>query len=135
VLAEHGARGALSPEAAELLARYDWPGNIRELRNVIERAAILCPPDQPVTVDYLPPLRPRSAVDPSTAPGATVQASSDASGRTLEDVERRSIEEALRASGGSILEAARALGIARGTLYRKIRKYGLLARDARDPRA
>jgi DNA-binding NtrC family response regulator len=116
-LTEHGGRAGFSEGARRLLTAYDWPGNVRELRNVVERAAILCPADQPVEVHHLPPLRPRSP-PAETASGT---------GR-LDESERRSIENALR-SNGTILEAARALGIARGTLYRKIRKYGLSVGD------
>lgn len=45
----------VSPEAMQALARYSWPGNIRELKNVIERAAILTPPGQPLAMDDLSP--------------------------------------------------------------------------------
>jgi DNA-binding NtrC family response regulator len=124
-LAEHGGRAGFSPEAQRLLSAYDWPGNVRELRNVIERAAILCPADQPVQVQHLPPLRARPPPAMSGPDGTSV-------GARLDDAERRSIENALRAANGTILEAARALGIARGTLYRKIRKYGLVVDDPKE---
>jgi DNA-binding NtrC family response regulator len=117
-LAEHGHRAGFTAEAERLLRAYDWPGNVRELRNVIERATILARPDETIDVDHLPPLVPRQRVETAAAGGAPA-------GATLEAAERVSIERALENSGGSILGAAKALGIARGTLYRKIKKYGL----------
>jgi DNA-binding NtrC family response regulator len=105
-----GSRANLSPEAEALLVAYDWPGNVRELRNVLERAAILCPHGGEVGAAQLPPLGPRS---------------NGASDAPLEMAERRVVQRTLEASGGNIVAAARHLGVSRGTLYRKIQKYGL----------
>jgi DNA-binding NtrC family response regulator len=115
-LAEHPGPSKITPEAERLLVAYDWPGNVRELRNVMERAAILCPAQEAIAPEHLPPLTPRMV--PRTD-------DNDPGGTTIEDAERRSIVKALQASGGRIRAAAQALGISRGTLYRKIEKYGL----------
>jgi DNA-binding NtrC family response regulator len=109
--------GDVTDEAAEILEDYAWPGNVRELRNVMERAAILCPPGRAVGPEHLPPLD----VDPS---GDDAADDGDG-GRTLRDAERRFLEGALKTHGGNILRTARALGVSRGMLYRKIEKYGL----------
>lgn len=109
---------ALSPEAAARLLDYDWPGNVRELRNVMERAGILCPPGSPVLPEHLPPLEAApAALGAAGGPGETPA--------TLETAEKAFLEQALKNRKGSIRAAARDLGISRGTLYRKARKFGL----------
>ncbi|HEV8703139.1 MAG TPA: sigma-54 dependent transcriptional regulator [Candidatus Polarisedimenticolia bacterium] len=111
---------AISEAAARLLQSYAWPGNVRELRNVIERASILCSPASPIRPEHLPPLQagapaaPRGAALPTPVPATTIV-----------DAEKRLLEQALKARGGNIRAAARDLGIARGTLYRKAKKYGI----------
>jgi DNA-binding NtrC family response regulator len=114
----------LAPEAARLLEEHAWPGNVRELRNVIERATILCRTGEIVQASHLLPLRPAApaAAAPDAPPGGTIH-----------DAERRAIEEALQRHGGEIRAAARDLGIARTTLYRKLRRYGIPIDEARDP--
>ncbi|RMF71153.1 MAG: sigma-54-dependent Fis family transcriptional regulator [Acidobacteria bacterium] len=109
-------RAEISEAAARRLTAYDWPGNVRELRNVMERAAILAPPGTAIDVGHLPELAPHAQPCDSTT---------DAGDETLAGAERHALEQALRSTGGNILETARRLGIARGTLYRKIRKYGI----------
>ncbi|MCC6624961.1 MAG: sigma-54-dependent Fis family transcriptional regulator [Deltaproteobacteria bacterium] len=100
---------SLSDEAIELLEGYDWPGNVRELKNVIERAAILAPSGAAITAEHLPPL---------AVVAGPIAASLDAAERSV-------VEAALRANQGNILATARALGVSRGLLYRKIAKFGL----------
>lgn len=103
----------VTPEALQRLVEYDWPGNIRELQNAIERAFALSsqpeitPKDLPAAILRDP--EPADASDPLP----------------LEEVERRNILAALHRSGGNKNEAARILGIDRQRLYRKIEKYGL----------
>lgn len=99
-------------DALNALKRYSWPGNIRELRNVIERAAILCPSDM-VTVDYLP-----SGIAPSDSLpqlGDPVP---------LKQVEQQHIRRVLAATK-SLQEAADVLGIDQATLWRKRKEYGI----------
>jgi two-component system, NtrC family, response regulator AtoC len=114
-------RAEISPEAARLLKGYRWPGNVRELRNVMERAAILCARG-PVLPKHLPPL-----ADPSGKADEPGSSSDDATPEagTLKDAEKRFLANALQANGGNIQATARALGVSRGTLYRKIVKYGI----------
>jgi NtrC-family two-component system response regulator AlgB len=108
-------RLSLSQEAAAKLIRYQWPGNIRELSNVIERAAILAPADL-VTPDHLPDavLRGTSPGDESQEPLATA----------MGDVEREHIVRVL-ASTDSLEKAAEKLGINAATLWRKRKRYGI----------
>lgn len=114
---------ALTDEAAGVLLDYDWPGNVRELRNVMERAAILAPPGAPIDVMHLPPLEAR--VKPALLPPQEPVASTEPLPATLEEAERLFLERALRERKGSLRAAAKDLGISRGTLYRKARKYNL----------
>lgn len=102
----------LSDSTLETLQRYAWPGNIRELRNVIERALLLT--DTPeVTPDALR-FDEASGADPLAA--------------TLADVERAHILRVLEAEGGHVERAATRLGIARSSLYQKLRDYGVASR-------
>ncbi|MFN0058861.1 MAG: sigma-54-dependent transcriptional regulator [Planctomycetota bacterium] len=109
----------ISPAAARTLREYSWPGNVRELRNVIERASILCPPAQQLGLEHLPPL---VNAAPNTPGGDTRELAATS---TMEERERSAVEDALARHSGNIRAAARELGIARGTLYRKVRKFGI----------
>jgi DNA-binding NtrC family response regulator len=128
--ARDGEAGAISDAAARLLEGYGWPGNVRELRNVMERAAILCARGE-VRPSHLPPLAPAG---PATAGGdrdggGDPDGGGDDEDRSLRGAERRFLEATLRANGGNIQATARALGVSRGTLYRKISRYKLATRD------
>jgi DNA-binding NtrC family response regulator len=108
-------RSRVAPDALEVLCRYDWPGNIRELANVLERAQILAE-DHVITVDDLPD----NLVN--VAPGAVPPGGDP---QHLREVERRHVLEVLRQEKGNKVHAAKALGISRRALYRLIRKYHL----------
>ncbi len=108
----------VAPDALAALVAFDWPGNIRQLQNAIERAFALSAADV-VTVADLPPAI--SGGPAPTSPGRDDPAAVP----TLADAERGLIAAALRAAGGNKNEAARLLGIDRQRLYRKIEKYGL----------
>ena len=104
----------LAPEAGAALQAYPWPGNVRELKNVLERAAILAPAGELVTLDYLP--------EEFQSSGHPVFTSDDDSLRALEAKHIRRLMEEL---SGSKPEVARRLGIGLTTLYRKLQEYGL----------
>jgi two-component system NtrC family response regulator len=106
----------VTPEAMRRLADYRWPGNIRELQNVIERAFALS--TEPVITERDLPASITVPVD--TAPPSTL-----AEPLPFEELERLNILAALRKSGGNKNEAARLLQIDRQRLYRKIEKYGI----------
>ncbi|MCC7418177.1 MAG: sigma-54-dependent Fis family transcriptional regulator [Acidobacteria bacterium] len=105
--------GGFTPAAAHQLLRYRWPGNVRELENAIERAVVLTRRSRIDTED-LPPEVGLAVPDAIVATDV----------RTLADVERDYIRSALRAVGGNRSQAARKLGIAEATLYRKIKQFG-----------
>jgi DNA-binding NtrC family response regulator len=103
-----------TPQAAERLTAFEWPGNIRQLQNEIQRAVLLCEgPD----VD---------AADLSVSDIRMVPSEGhDTSFTLLEGVERNAIIQMLRETGGNKLETAKRLGIGRQTLYNKIKAYGI----------
>jgi DNA-binding NtrC family response regulator len=110
---------SIAPDALEVLQRYRWPGNVRELRNVVERALVLG--DGPeLELDDLPPELLLSA---PAGPAPTAPASGTI--RTLVELERIAIAEALAATGGNKARAAALLGIDRTTLYRKLKDHDL----------
>ena len=100
----------ISPETLEVLVEYEWPGNIRELRNVIERAMVIAKGDV-IELNDLFFFFPSSSA-----------ASEE---KSLEDIEKDHIKKILRTTGGNIAQAASILKISRLTLYNKIEKYQL----------
>ncbi|HEU4382857.1 MAG TPA: sigma-54 dependent transcriptional regulator [Anaeromyxobacteraceae bacterium] len=111
----------VAPAAMELLQDYRWPGNIRELRNVVERAFILHANVDELRPEHLPPeLRGDSGRGPAKPAPAV-----PAEGLVLEDVEKRLIREALERSSGNQSKAARLLGISRDTLRYRLKKHGM----------
>lgn len=111
----------LNDGAKQAIENYSWPGNIRELKNALERAAILCTGDQ-VTVEDLPDrvLEQSHPPQPGT-PAALALTPSDVS---LEDLEKQHIRHVL-STATTLEEAASTLGINLSTLWRKRRRYGL----------
>ena len=109
-----------SREAVEVMSNFDWPGNIRELENTVERAVVLGR-DEVLTLDDLPPGMTRGI-----EPGGEVPVEAGAPvisipvGTPLSEVEHRVILETLRHTGGDKSAAARQLGIATRTIYRKL---------------
>ena len=114
----------LAAETLALLSTYAWPGNVREVQNLMERAAVLARGDT-IGPDQLP----RELLNAPTQP-AGAEAPADASGETLvlqpqvDALERRLIREALRRSGDNKSAAARLLEISERSLWYKLKKYG-----------
>ncbi len=113
-----------APEVEQLLLRYDWPGNIRELRNVVERAVILSAGDE-VTVDSLPwkIKGERKALSSGAEPGAVRLPDA---GIDIDVVERELIVQALEKTGSNQTRAARLLGLTLDALRYRMKKYELL---------
>jgi two-component system, NtrC family, response regulator AtoC len=101
--------------ALDRMLRYTWPGNIRELRNVLERATIVSRGADTIGPEHLP-------ADVRDATGVGVEHHVP---KSLDEVERTHIERTLRVHAGNRTHAARELGISRATLIKKIRAYGL----------
>jgi two-component system response regulator AtoC len=113
----------ISPEALLLMEAYNWPGNIRELKNIIERICIMH--NGPILrLEYLP--REISQQDRPTAPAISTELLGDLGlEATIEALEKKIIASALNTSHSNVLQAALLLKIPRGTLRYKMAKYGL----------
>jgi DNA-binding NtrC family response regulator len=117
--AELGRREVRLAEGAEqALQKYSWPGNVRELRNVLERAVLMSGRQE---------IRASDVQFDSSA--ATPPATGSDTGLTLAELEKRHIEAVLAETGGRVPEAARRLGVARSTLYDKLKRLGLAGGD------
>jgi DNA-binding NtrC family response regulator len=108
---------SISQPALSLLMRYDWPGNIRELESVIERAVLFCQEEQ-LTVDSLP-----EHLKPAGTPQATCLIPPHF---TLEEIEREAIAQTLERTGGNVKKTAQILDMHRPTLYRKLKRFKLI---------
>ena len=148
--AEEGRKiRGIAPDALQLLAAYDWPGNVRQLENALFRAVVLAEGDE-LGVSEFPQIAAQLegfAVEIPPAPAAIARPHADAAPpriiqmpvrdpnaldlvegsdmRKLDDLEREIIAFALRHYRGHMSEVSRKLGIGRSTLYRKLKDYGL----------
>ncbi|MGE5244293.1 MAG: sigma 54-interacting transcriptional regulator [Betaproteobacteria bacterium] len=123
----------LSSDVLDVLSQYWWPGNVRQLKNQIQRAVALSPPGGTIEPSHLSPeislsRSPEAAHAPSHA--ATVTAGNLAT--AVDQLERDMIRAALDRSGGNISETARILGLTRRGLYLKLRRLGLESRTEVD---
>ena len=103
-----------TPSAAERLTAFDWPGNVRQLQNEVQRAVLLSEGEEVDATDL--------SISQAKVSG---EDSLDTNFTLLEGVERNAIVQMLRETGGNKLETARRLGIGRQTLYNKIKAYGI----------
>ena len=126
-IAEFSAAGEgrvkdIEPDALKALEAYSWPGNVRQLRNAVEKMVVLAA-GETLTLDDVP-----AEILAPTAPAATAEAApaaATAPTASLADVEKAQILAALKAAGGNKTAAADALGISRRTLHRKLREWGM----------
>ena len=118
---EHGRRiRAVEPEWFARLEAYDWPGNIRELRNTIE-AAVVTAPDEVLQAERLA----LGGVAPAAAPGAHKGALTIPAGATFAEIEKKVLGDVLRRHEGNRSLTAAELGLSRRTIQRKIQEYDL----------
>jgi DNA-binding NtrC family response regulator len=140
----------LTPKAAQMIERFSWPGNVRQLENTIFRAVVLCDGSMLDVCDFPQiaaamgieaearshadvPLPASAAVAPSIPSGSAYALSvTDAGGqiRKFEDLESEIIRMAISRYDGHMSEVARRLGIGRSTLYRKLKEFGLEQTDS-----
>jgi DNA-binding NtrC family response regulator len=129
----------ITPEARAALRAYSWPGNVRQLRNCLERGVLLAN-DNRITLDELPPEVSRPSAGSGSFPGfssATMGAQNLSAAGTeagaptsLREVERQQILSALEQTGWHRGKTAEILGISPSTLYRRLRDYNLDRRNA-----
>jgi two-component system response regulator HydG len=113
-----GGGKVLTADAAALLLEHDWPGNVRELENVMEQAAALCPTREIRAQDvHIEAVR-------GSQPGAVVTLA-----QAVEDAERRVIDAALHRHRQDLPGVARELGVSSTTLWRKMKRLGIEARE------
>ncbi len=105
----------VSPEALAILMDHNYPGNVRELKNVVEHGFVLSPGSM-IKPEHLPPGLISSEEASRALPGIS---------GTLEDLERHTILAALRQNNNNRLATAQQLGIHKSTLFRKIQKLGI----------
>ena len=110
---------AISADALQLLMRYDFRGNVRELQNIIERAVLL------ETTELLQ----SSNLPPQISSHPILSSADSTTVLPLEEVERQILVHALKATANDVTKAAQALKIGRSTLYRKLKSYKLLGSD------
>jgi two-component system response regulator PilR (NtrC family) len=117
-------RPPVTPEALSLLRAYDYPGNVRELANVLERAVALHE-GEPITPEVLPPaLRSRAGAQEPARAEPLPEAGLDLQAH-LDEIERRFLEQALERAGGVKTEAARLLSLTFRSLRYRLAKYGI----------
>ena len=109
---------SVSPDVLELLMQYDYPGNVRELENIIEHSVVMCQ-DIEIQLKHLPPELQVKNISIS-------EQNSDNSLPPFQEAERKLIRDVLEKNKGSKVKAAEELKLHRATLYRKMKRYGLL---------
>ncbi|NEX61064.1 sigma-54-dependent Fis family transcriptional regulator [Noviherbaspirillum sp. 17J57-3] len=130
-----GRRFTIAPDVMALFLRYNWPGNFRQLTNLLRTAMVMTDEDNEIRMEHLPEdflddMRQMAASAPAepTPPAATTAlpafapaaAPAAMPGGTLEDAELMLIQRTLQSHGGNVSAAARVLGISRNTIYRKL---------------
>ena len=112
-----------APEFIKTLKGYSWPGNVRELRNVVECSHLMCQTNM-VTIEDMPDEF-QSLQGQDKASGSLADILENGNDLTLDDAERIIIVSTIKSKKGNLAKAARHLGIAKSTLYLKLKKYGL----------
>jgi Nif-specific regulatory protein len=111
---------SIQPEAVDRLVRYDWPGNVRQLENEIERAVALAPSGSPLALAYFSEKLRAATRDPGSPrrPEGSLR-------EALRMFEREHIEATLAEQGGNVTKAASSLGLSRQQLHRRMKDLGL----------
>jgi len=126
-----GLLPTLAPDVLDLFLRYHWPGNLRQLSNVLRTAAVMAAGEPTITRDHLSDdflddcarcfAKAGLVADSAASTPAAVAAAVPPATGTLEEIEVETIRRAVEAAGGNISEASKRLGISRNTIYRKLR--------------
>jgi len=119
-----GVNIAIDQSALAIMKQYHWPGNVRELENVLERSFILAKSKNSSGITKTDILSYPEIMN-SLRNKVNFTPVNSISNTSIKDLEKEAIENALISSKGNITQAAKALGIARITIYRKMKRYGL----------
>jgi len=115
---------AIEERALQAFKAYTWPGNLREMETVVLGAILACGNDRVVRIDNLPhEIRAVAPEGPSRPEAPSPLTMDDNTIVPLSELERRAIAHALKVTGGNVTRAARALGIGRATMYRKLDRF------------
>jgi len=117
--------GGISSEAIDIMTNYDWPGNVRQLQNVVERFCVMTPENQVVDISHLPPELVADRISQNSGVNGEINASSKLPEKTMDELEEMAIRQSLQKHNGNRAQTAKALNIGLKTLYRKIEKYGV----------
>jgi two-component system response regulator HydG len=118
----------LSPEAMAVLRQYNWPGNIRELRNAMERGIALADGDVIAPVDLPPPLQ---RADLPTRANSGMNTGTASHADVLDDAEREYVASLLEKNSGNVAQSAREAGLSRQGLHKLLKKHGVDAKNYR----
>ncbi len=124
----------LSEAAERAIARHPWPGNVRQLRNALERAVLLTDRATLQPGDVLPDAEPASGRGVTVATRGVSASAASAAGPaaaeplTLDEIEKRHIEDMLRRAEGSVPQTARLLGLSRSALYARMKRHHIVVR-------
>ena len=108
----------ISGDAMLRLLAYDWPGNVREMKNYVECLSFTVEGNE-ILEEHLPPEILHGGSRPDECAAISAQS------QNFESLERAFLVETIRKLGGNAVEAARTLGVSRSTLYRKLKKHGI----------
>ena len=124
--AEYGKNmSTISSKAMKLLETYDWPGNVRQLKHLIDRIVITNSGSELTAEMLTSEITDESCIDTSCS-NIEINEKPDKIIPSIEEMEQRLISEALELTSGSVTKSAEYLGINEATLYRKIKKFGLM---------
>ena len=121
---------SITPEATNALMAYDWPGNIRELENALERAIIICGDDGVIALRHLPLWLQHATTPSAPLPALSPDTSLDGA---LDSIEKQMLTAALQQTGGNMLKAAAKLGITKRIMGLRMKKHGLDYKNFRNP--
>lgn len=113
-----------TPAAIEAMERYDWPGNVRQLRAAVERASVVCNGER-IDVGDLPPEVAKRATAEVSDSNLAALTWADAQQQGQREIARRYLKEVLHHHDGHIGEAATHAGVERESFYRLLRRYGI----------
>jgi transcriptional regulator of acetoin/glycerol metabolism len=122
-------RYTIAPDIMQLFRQHTWPGNFRQLTNLLRTAIVMAGDDHEIRIEHLPDdflediAAPQSGAPEQAQGSAQADGAANATlapGATLEDVELSVIHKSLEAHGGNVSATARALGVSRNTIYRKL---------------